>query len=205
MNTSELIIVRHGQTDHNHKGLLIGKSSCPLNSEGRKQAYRVAKFLNSKNIGKILSSPAPRATDTSQIISTHINIPFSVDSILRERDYGPFEGLDRADLIKKRKEYTKDNIDPTQNWSSIDCVESDEAIYKRVHPLISTFICEKTINTVWITHAGVIKSFLYSNFLIPRHKNLCFKIPNGAVIIFQLKQDNLELNGLIPNNILKDS
>lgn len=56
-----------------------------LTELGKSQALVTGQFLKDKNIEKIVSSTAKRATQTASIISKVLSISFSEDQRLRER------------------------------------------------------------------------------------------------------------------------
>lgn len=60
-----LILIRHGLTDWNENGRLMGRSDVALNVRGRAQASRVAEALASRPITAIYSSPQPRTRETA--------------------------------------------------------------------------------------------------------------------------------------------
>ena len=61
---TQLIFVRHGQTDWNKKNLIQGQSDVPLNEIGRKQATEKADFFIKRNFDIAYSSPLVRAYET---------------------------------------------------------------------------------------------------------------------------------------------
>jgi broad specificity phosphatase PhoE len=87
--------VRHGQTDANQEGRFIGILDQPLNAIGQHQAQLTAQYLKDSclNFDIILTSPLKRCIETAEIIHQKISIPVEIETALRERNYGVFEGL----------------------------------------------------------------------------------------------------------------
>jgi len=84
---------RGSPTDWNVKGLLQGQSDIPLNTEGEKQAVEAAKKHFKKiKFAAIFSSDLVRAKRTAQIIALEKKMAVETSALLRERDFGPFEG-----------------------------------------------------------------------------------------------------------------
>jgi broad specificity phosphatase PhoE len=94
-----LILVRHGQTDANAAGLLLGRSDPALTDLGRRQAAAVALAVGSP--ARVLSSPLARARDTAAAIG----LPVEVDDRWIELDYGRFDQVpvdDVPDELRRR-------------------------------------------------------------------------------------------------------
>lgn len=62
-------LVRHGVTDWNEEGRLMGRSDVELNVRGRAQAERAAAALASESIAAVYSSPQIRARQTAAPIA----------------------------------------------------------------------------------------------------------------------------------------
>ena len=63
--TIRLVLVRHGLSTFNKKGLIQGRTDDSLLSEeGYEQAHKAGKALSKINFDKIYSSPLVRAADT---------------------------------------------------------------------------------------------------------------------------------------------
>src|SRR3954453_2765979 len=92
-----LIVVRHGQTDNNARGLLLGRSDPPLDDTGRAQASAVAAALVTRSRdARIVSSPLARTRETAAIIAR--DEPIAIDQRWIELDYGTFEGTPVLDV-----------------------------------------------------------------------------------------------------------
>jgi len=95
---STLILVRHGQTDANRDGLLLGRSDPSLNPTGRGQAAAAALRVASFGPVRVLSSPLLRARETAEIVAGELGLTVGLDHRLIEVDYGDHEGTPLAEL-----------------------------------------------------------------------------------------------------------
>lgn len=195
----QLVLVRHCASVHNLNQILEGSLDSGLSPFGFQQARAIARVLKPVELSTICSSPARRAVETARAIAESRCIDYSVVEELRERDFGPFEGLTRSELLERRALFGASNIDPTQDWRGIPGVESDAEICARVRPLLQHFLSSYPHVVAVVTHAGVIKSILHAIFQIPESRVACFKIPNGCMVgLRPLVDSNLEMAYLLP-------
>ena len=96
---SELVLWRHGQTDHNLTGRVQGRIDIPLNATGLAQAAAAARILASPRPDRIVSSPLGRARTTAQILADLTGLDIETEADLIERSFGVWEGLDRAAMM----------------------------------------------------------------------------------------------------------
>lgn len=93
-----LILVRHGETQHNADGRVLGRGGPGLNQRGRNQAAAAARALSARDLSDgvvavIYSSPLPRAMETAERISRELDLPVQAEDSLAEIDAGKLEGL----------------------------------------------------------------------------------------------------------------
>lgn len=81
-----LLLVRHGQTAENARGLLLGRSDPPLSSTGRQQAAALVRIVPAG--ARVVSSPLLRARETAAAFGR----PFEIDERWVELDYGELDG-----------------------------------------------------------------------------------------------------------------
>ncbi len=98
MNTTTILLIRHGETAWNAVRRLQGHIDIPLNAEGERQAGALAQALVAEPVDVIVSSDLQRARQTAQAVAAqtagqHRAAPVQIDANLRERCYGVFEGM----------------------------------------------------------------------------------------------------------------
>jgi broad specificity phosphatase PhoE len=91
-----LWLVRHGQTQANAAGLLLGRSDPPLSVRGREQATALASRIPTD--ARVVTSPLLRARDTAAAFGR----PAEVDDRWIELDYGALDGCAPADVGPER-------------------------------------------------------------------------------------------------------
>ena len=90
---TELLLVRHGETDWNAIGRLQGHTDRPLSDYGREQARRLADELESEEFDAVYASDLARARETAEIVGARLHLPVVLEPDLREKDWGNWEGL----------------------------------------------------------------------------------------------------------------
>lgn len=88
----EIYIVRHGETIWNEKGLLQGSKDIELNESGRELAQKTGVALADVPFDIIYCSPLKRAYETAKLIRHHQDTPIIKAPLLKELDFGDFEG-----------------------------------------------------------------------------------------------------------------
>ena len=87
-----LHIVRHGRTEHNASGLLLGRIDPPLDELGREQAVALAEAIGP--VDRVITSPLLRTRQTAEAFG----IEPTVDDRWIELDYGDFDGVPLASV-----------------------------------------------------------------------------------------------------------
>lgn len=91
-DTTEIYLVRHGETDWNAEGRFQGTTDVPLNDAGRRQAARLAAGLRAVPLTAAYTSPLLRAADTARAILEGRDLPLFAVEELREVHYGEWQG-----------------------------------------------------------------------------------------------------------------
>ena len=90
---TQLILIRHGQTLWNEQRRMQGQSDSPLTETGVRQARLLARRLAQMEFAALYSSDSGRAHHTARHVAEITGHDIIVDSRLRERSFGVFEGL----------------------------------------------------------------------------------------------------------------
>jgi probable phosphoglycerate mutase len=95
---SELVLVRHGETEWSRSGRHTGNTDIPLTEEGAAAALRAGERLAGREFALVLTSPMQRARETARLAGYGERAV--VDEDLRERDYGEYEGVTTKEVRK---------------------------------------------------------------------------------------------------------
>jgi len=105
---AQILLTRHGETAWNALGKLQGHTDIALNETGRGQARALAATLG-PSVAAVVTSDLSRARETGAIIAAALGLPApAVDPELRERQYGVFEGLTRAECETQHPDAWRD-------------------------------------------------------------------------------------------------
>jgi len=94
---TELIVMRHGETDWNRQHRFQGQIDVPLNAAGRAQAGRLAQRLAHEAFDVVVASDLQRARTTAEVAAPGHAIV--CEPLWREQSFGVLEGLDAPTII----------------------------------------------------------------------------------------------------------
>ena len=165
MSVSTLFgLLRHGQTIWNTQGRVQGRLDSPLTPEGVAAVREWADFLGGPRWkwNRILSSPAPRATATAQLINEKLRVDIQLEEDLREQDWGAWEGLSWSEIRTGYGDELHTQVE--KGWSfRPPGGESRGEVRDRVRGLLSRFGRHHAGEQILvISHQGVMKSLIYA-------------------------------------------
>jgi broad specificity phosphatase PhoE len=100
---TDILLVRHGQTEWSRDGRHTGRTDVPLTAEGRGQAEQLHERLAGRHFDRVLSSPLARALDTCRLAG--LGERAETRSELLEWDYGDYDGLTTAQIREGRPDW----------------------------------------------------------------------------------------------------
>jgi broad specificity phosphatase PhoE len=93
-------LVRHGETEWNRDGRVMGRLAVPLSDEGRRQVRALIPMLTELGSRVVWTSPLPRARETAEGIASGLGgLPLHVEEGLTEVDYGDWAGRTFAEIV----------------------------------------------------------------------------------------------------------
>lgn len=90
--STELVLLRHGQTEWNLTHRIQGSVDIPLNAMGLAQARAARDALMNAEFDLVFSSHLERAIVTAELVNAPHNKPHGLDERLAERAHGRYEG-----------------------------------------------------------------------------------------------------------------
>ena len=167
-----LILIRHGASEHQVRGMIAAGASCPgLTDDGFKQADLLAERLETlpeaADCHAFLSSPVLRAYQTAEVLAHRLELhPIIQDHDLTEVNPGVAEGLTREAY---RSQYGEFDLaaEPTRPFapggeSWLQFIDRVRTVLQR---LAETYAGQTVLA---VTHAGFIVASVLVVFDIPR-------------------------------------
>ena len=165
----ELLLVRHGQSTANAKGIWQGQMEFALSEEGRRQATLAGHALAREPFDGLYSSPLSRAFETAEIIRDETGFAGEVVPVegLSERHGGILEGHTWAEQEKRNPELAKKflAIPEEERWSLVGA-ETDEEVIARFEEAVSSIRARHPAGSriAIVSHGGVMRAFLRDRF-----------------------------------------
>jgi alpha-ribazole phosphatase len=192
---TEILLIRHGETEYNKTGRFVGSSDICLNDTGLEQALKLKTMLSDESIDKIYSSDLKRCVETgSGIVSSSLIYSES----LREMDFGRWEGLTYGEIKEKyyeelelwKNDWTDYRITGGESFRDM----ADRVLKKFDEIIISLDGQENKVAI--ITHGGCIRALL-GHFIIGSFKDSWkFQVDNAAISRLSLNKDYYYLKSL---------
>lgn len=174
-----LILIRHGDLGARRRGRYIGRTDAPLSAEGRRQASALAGPLARLNGASLLVSPLRRTRETAAIALGR-GANFTVDSDLREIDFGRWEGMGFAEILAADPAAVDRWAAMAEDFTFPDG-ENIGNFRTRIGAAAGRIAADPAGTAVVVTHGGVIR-FLICHFLgLPDRAHLLFDVQPASI------------------------
>lgn len=176
----KLYIIRHGQTNSNVTGNLLGITDEDINSIGYNQALQIKKELEDIELDLCFSSNYKRTISTANLIIDK-KIPVIIDERLNERNFGILEGGPYNDR------YSSEFWNYYLNKSDYE-VEPLHKLFDRTKDFLKFLKKNYDDKTILIvSHAATIRAIHYNIIGFDQNtKMLFFKVDNGQILKYDL-------------------
>lgn len=101
---TEIILVRHGETEWNVQQVFRGRIDIELNETGLRQAKLLAEYLSEVKIDAVCSSPLKRVLKTAEVIASPHKLEVKIAPGLIDFDFGKWQGLPHQEVKHRYKE-----------------------------------------------------------------------------------------------------
>ncbi|MCX7881523.1 MAG: histidine phosphatase family protein [Patescibacteria group bacterium] len=186
-NYCTFYIARHGLTDWNIEKRLQGQTDIPLNKKGEEQAIKAAKeYFKGIKFEVAFSSDLFRAKRTAEIIALEKKIALKTTALLRERDFGPWEGKKAKDIEKALKKDIKEfRVLADEELAKLKIETNHQMMSRFMNFLRETAILYPGKNVLVVTHGSVMRIFLQTLGYINKEQSQKLLIENLAYFILE--------------------
>jgi len=187
---SQLILLRHLQSQWNLENRFTGWTDVPLSEEGIKSAKEVAGKLAGFEIDKVYTSPLIRNKETVSLILENLgkkDLPIVIDKALDERNYGKLQGLNKDEV---KKQYGEEQVKLwRRSWNEAPSGgESLKDVFKRAVPFYQKYIeqdLEQGKNVLIVASHNSLRALVKYIEKISDEDIINLEIPVAGVIVYE--------------------
>jgi len=194
---SEIIFVRHGETEKNVEGILHSHDDMePLTQRGTEQMVKVAEALKGHSPTHIFCSSEARAIESAKFMAEKLGLPFEVRDDLQERNWGELSGRrwTEVDQMLSSMPFDKRYVYKPEGGESWQ--EFETRLEHAITGLLGTYI-DQTL--IIVTHEGAIRALTPFLLGIPKEGSYEHSFANGSITI--LKNENAKLHVEVVNDV----
>ena len=157
MKETEIILIRHGETEWNSQQRMQGHSNSDLSSVGQVQIQALGQWMKNVPFDHIYSSDSLRAKQTAEAITQFSGHELKIDLRLREKNLGVFEGLTSEEARERHPEVFR-LFKTAGSKYVIDEGESTQQLQERALEFIEEIrLRHPEERVVMVTHGGVVR------------------------------------------------
>ena len=181
---TELLFIRHGETDWNRQQRFQGQIDVPLNAAGRAQAQRLAQRLQADKHDAFFTSDLQRARETAAPLAAAWGLAPVPLAGLREQSFGVLEGLDVPTIKQRHPDLWRHWLEHRSDFA-LPGGESLRQFHARVlnavRDLAATAAVQSTPRLAIVTHGGVLDMLWRTANGLPLDGLRACEIPNTGL------------------------
>lgn len=186
-----LVLVRHGESEWNAKGIWTGWTDIPLSEKGRREAKDAAGELGRIKFDIAFTSTLSRAKETLEIIKQALGIlelPTIHSPALNERDYGDYTGKNKWEVKKQLGPDDFQKLRRGWNWP-VPNGETLKDVYERTVPYYQQEILPKLEagkNVLISAHGNSLRALVKYLDGLSDDEVESLEIATGEAVIYQI-------------------
>jgi len=185
---TEIILIRHGETEWNSQQRMQGHSNSDLSSVGQAQIQALGQWMKNIPFDHIYSSDSLRAKQTAEAITQFSGHELKIDLRLREKNLGVFEGLTSEEARERHPEVFR-LFKTAGSKYVIDEGESTQQLQDRALEIVDEIrIKHPEEHVLLVTHGGFIRVVMKHSLGLSLETPTRFLIRNTGV--FRLLWEN---------------
>lgn len=190
---SYLVLVRHGESTWNAKGIWTGLTDVDLTEKGREEARKAGEIIKDIQFQVAFISPLKRSKETLKEMEKvcGINLPRIENKAITERDYGDYTGKNKWEVKKEIGDGAFLRL--RRSWDyPVPNGESLKQVYERVVPYYKESILpelQKGNNVLVSAHGNSLRALVKYLDNISDKKVAELEIPTGQVLVYSIDKD----------------
>jgi probable phosphoglycerate mutase len=181
MKKTEIILIRHGETEWNSQKRMQGHSNSDLSSVGQAQIQALGQWMKNVPFDLIYSSDSLRAKQTAEAITQFSGHELQFDQRLREKNLGIFEGLTSEEARERHPEVFR-LFKTAGSKYVIDEGESTQQLQDRALEIVNEIrIKHPEERVLLVTHGGFIRVVMKHSLGLSLETPTRFLIRNTGV------------------------
>lgn len=155
--TTDLILIRHGETAWNRELRFQGHADVPLNDIGHEQARRLGLRLAGETVVQhIISSDLMRAQQTAAPAASQLSLPVVTSAGLREQFFGVVEGMRSDEIQSLHPRAWEEWLEFREDHAMPEGETAREFHTRIIAALGSIAAAHKGQHLIVVTHGGVL-------------------------------------------------
>ena len=181
MKKTEIILIRHGETEWNSQKRMQGHSNSDLSLVGQAQIQALGQWMKNVPFDLIYSSDSLRAKQTAEAITQFSGHELQFDQRLREKNLGVFEGLTSEEARERHPEVFR-LFKTAGSKYVIDEGESTQQLQDRALEIVNEIrIKHPEERVLLVTHGGFIRVVMKHSLRLSLETPTRFLIRNTGV------------------------
>lgn len=190
---AKLVLVRHGKSEWNEKGLWTGWRDIPLAPRGFEEARTTGEQLKDLHFDAAYTSALARAQQTLEEIlkTTGQTPPVTKSEALNERDYGDYTEKNKWDIQREMGEEVFQKIRRSWDFPPPNG-ESLKMVYDRVLPYFLTEILPRIktgSNIIIAAHGNSLRALVKYLENISNENIASLEIGTGEAYVYELDEN----------------
>jgi broad specificity phosphatase PhoE len=185
---TELLLVRHGETDWNVERRFQGHADPPLNAAGRRQSRALAADLAREPVDAVYTSDLARARETAEIVAGHVDAPVIPLRGLREIDVGEWQGLTWPEIEERYPDGVRGWHETGHGWRAGETYEQlAERVLSALHDIAAR---HRGGRVLIVGHGGtvrVVRAFVEGLTVAASRRG---SRPIGNCEVFRIRAEN---------------
>ncbi len=178
---TELLFIRHGETDWNRQQRFQGQIDVPLNALGRAQAARLAERLGPEPWDLMVASDLARTQETAAPLAAAWRTTPLLDAGFREQSFGVLEGLDVPTIKDRHPDLWALWLEHRADFQ-LPGGESLRSFHRRVMDAVEATVARHAgARIAVVTHGGVLDMLWRSANALPLDGLRRCEIPNTGL------------------------